>query len=302
MKKIVGIIIMLIMVWTLAPLAQGFAAEDISSLGGSTGYAPSYEATQVEIDALTKEVRRAEKQMAAARAAAKREAEITNRALVTVVRLGAENFKDAKDNKKAVGEVDRKIDIVDGAVNSLGWLTLYGMIILLVAGIIIAAVCMVWSGRRNRNHLGQSLEPVTTGLAENRVAVDNLSTRVAAVETQLSDMPERVAKAVRKAEPVTLDISDVCGKNLKYTPPITADGERYVMLHVPESVTRPVTDPSKIIRSESSGNVGKLKDSVRRSYKEYCALKANPPTAPTEREKQVILLFESRKPSELEIS
>jgi hypothetical protein len=86
---------------------------------------------------------------------------------------------------------------------------------------------------------------------------------------------------------MVIELEDVCGRSVKFTPPIVKEGgvELYVSLYVPSTITVSTTDPAKIIRKKMSDK-GDIRRSTYSTLKKYFAI-----TAPaTEQEKQLVAL------------
>jgi len=78
------------------------------------------------------------------------------------------------------------------------------------------------------------------------------------IREEVLKVPRITAALVKKLDPMVIDLTDVAGHHVIYTPPIV-DG-MYVTLHVPSSVSSPAPNLNQIIRTGTTD-----KSSVRRS-------------------------------------
>lgn len=182
--------------------------------------------------------------------------------------------KRINENTNAITSVAKSVSGLTGEIKSLPEKMKNNMLVIVMVIVIAAAITIIVIV----NHVSK-----TSKSTEILDAVNKLGEKI-------DEVPEKTATKVKTLDPVVIDLKDIKGKNVVYTPPII-DG-MYVSLYVPSTVSATPATPAETIRVRVT-DVGALRRSTRKAMADYFAAKATGAPAPgTEQGKQQLALID----------
>jgi len=222
------ILIALIFVFGLVHVAQAFEVIGEEQVIPTNNYSYSADANQLATDVLEKELKGVNGKLSKIRKQSEKQGEVTNRALVTVIRLGVENAKDMQEVKSSVKVID-----------SLGRENFYEMlgviaVVLLVGGVII--VLVVKNRRNSELRVSQMAGAIEV---QGKNLLDEMGKGFADMRSEFAILPAKVAAEVKKLDPMVITHTCKTGEEVTFAPKIVVIGGRefYLSAYVPKSVS-----------------------------------------------------------------
>lgn len=274
MKHLISILVVVLLALApLSALAVSYAGEEMvvtQTACSKPAPAPTASEVKAEADRVLRGVKASEKSVKAEIGRVDKTLKENTDSVSKMVEAVGVLATKTGENTVAIGAVATKVDgtttAVNGLKDSFGSLKSW-----MITGFVLLIIGIVWLLFFKKSNNKQVLDKL-----------DEIGRKV-------DDVPEKTAVRIETLKPVVIEFTDICGKNVKFTPKIV-DNE-YVSLFVPKTVTTPVADPTNAIRARY-GNVGDLRRSTSKALKWYFGATApGAPALATEAERQQIALI-----------
>lgn len=259
-KNIFAILFVFLLVPMMAQAVQYAGYEDVVP-ANNYSYSP---ATGISAtDAVTNELNRVNRQLAQAkkeRAEMTLKQDVTNRSLAGALHLGAETFKDVQEVKATTKSNAEAIKIVDGALNSMGRQHFYGVVIMIVIGLLVGGIIIALIARSRRN---VDLRVSQVGDEVNCRANEILAA-VREVQASVNAVPEAVHAYFN---PAPLDVVVAGHRVILNQPTEVISRKAYQILRVEDNIDASVTPATFALNEISDRN--RAIDSLKRTMRDH---------------------------------